>query len=118
MIQTLTDLPAGVVGVQLSGKVEADDYRSTLLPLIEQARQAGDIRMVVDISDFEGMTAGAMVQDAKAGFENIRNWKRLAIVSDSDAINHAISIFGWLMPGDIKTFSSADRASAVQWAAT
>jgi hypothetical protein len=37
MIKLLPDLPDGVIGVEASGHVEADDYREVLGPALERA---------------------------------------------------------------------------------
>jgi hypothetical protein len=37
MIKELTDLPAGVIGFETSGKLQAEDYRDVLLPALERA---------------------------------------------------------------------------------
>ena len=47
MIEQLTDLPAGVIGFAAKGKIEADDYRNTLMPAVEKAAADGEVRMVL-----------------------------------------------------------------------
>ena len=34
MIQMLDDMPAGVIGFEASGKLDADDYRKVILPAL------------------------------------------------------------------------------------
>ena len=47
MIMELTDLPAGIIGLEASGKLEAEDYRDVLLPAVERASAGGDVRMLL-----------------------------------------------------------------------
>ena len=61
MITELTDPPAGTIGFEASGKLAAEDYRDVLLPAVERASAAGDVRMVLVISSFDGLTAGAVL---------------------------------------------------------
>jgi hypothetical protein len=117
MIKQLTDLPAGVLGFEASGKLQADDYRDVLLPAITKAAQNGELRVVIVINDFDGMAAGALWQDMKMGVEHMRGWRRIALVTDIDWMVHATALFGWMTPGDVKTFPLAEKTAAITWAA-
>jgi len=44
MIQLLDDMPAGVIGFEASGKLEADDYRTVILPALVEAAESGEVR--------------------------------------------------------------------------
>ena len=39
---------------------------------------AGDVRFVIVMRDFDGMSGGAIWQDLKIGIEHLRSWKRIA----------------------------------------
>jgi SpoIIAA-like len=117
MITELTDLPAGVTGVEASGQLRAEDYRDVLLPIVERAAAAGDLRVLIVISDFDGLTAGALWEDLKMGVEHLRGWKRIALVTDIDWMTHAAALFGWMTPGELKDFPLAERDAAVAWVA-
>jgi len=116
MIEELTDLPTPLIGFELSGKLRAEDYRDVLLPAIEKAAQAGDVRIVLVIDGFGGMSPGAMWADLKMGFEHFRAWKRIALVTDVEWIVHMASLFGWMTPGELKHFAMTERGDAVSWA--
>jgi SpoIIAA-like len=118
MIKELTDLPGGVIGFETSGKLEAEDYRDVLLPAITKAEEQGDgVRCVIVFADFGGISAGAVWQDLKMGIEHFRGWKRIALVTDVEWMVHAIKLFGWMTPGEVKHFPLAERDAAVAWAA-
>jgi hypothetical protein len=116
MMQELADLPAGVIGFEATGKLRAEDYRDLLLPAIERAA-SGDLRIVIVISDFDGLTGGALWQDLKMGIEHMRGWKRIALVTDIDWMIHMTSMFGWMTPGEVKHFPVAERDAAISWVA-
>jgi hypothetical protein len=116
MITALTDLPDGVIGFEASGRLEAGDYRDVLLPAVEQAAADGDVRMVIVISDFDGLSAEAMWEDLKMGVQNLRAWKRTALVTDIDWMSNMIAIFGWMTPGEVKHFPLGERDAAIAWA--
>jgi stage II sporulation SpoAA-like protein len=117
MITELTDLPAGVIGFETSGKLRAEDYRDVLLPAIEDAAKAGDVRLVIVISSFDGMTPSALWQDLKMGVEHLRAWKRTAVVTDIGWVTHTTAMFGWMTPGQTRHFPLAERDAAIAWAA-
>jgi hypothetical protein len=74
LIKELTDLPSGVIGFETAGKLHAEDYRDVLLPAIERAAAEGDVRCLIVVDDFEGLSAGALWQDLRMGVEHLRVW--------------------------------------------
>jgi len=117
MMKELSDLPAGVIGFEASGKIRAEDYRDVLLPALERAAATGEVRFVIVMRDFDGMSGGAVWQDLKVGFEHLRAWKRIALVTDITWIRDMTSLFGWMTPGEVKTFRLAELPEAAGWAA-
>jgi hypothetical protein len=118
MMKQLTDLPDGVIGFEASGKLQAEDYRDVLLPAIEKAASKGDdIRIVIVIDQFDGITASALWQDLKMGVSHMRGWNRIALVTDIEWMVHMTAMFGWMTPGEVKHFPLAERADAITWAA-
>jgi hypothetical protein len=117
MITQLTDLPDGVIGFETSAKLRAEDYRDVLLPAIEHAAANGKLRVVIVITSFDGITPSALWQDLKMGTEHLRSWERIALVTDVDWMNHLMSVFGWMTPGQARHFALAERADAIEWAA-
>ena len=118
MIKELSDMPSGVIGFEASGKMRAEDYRDVVLPALERAAAAGEVRFVIVMPDFDGMSGGALWQDLKVGVEHFRAWKRIALVTDIEWMKHMTSLFGWMTPGEVKTFPLAQRDAAVEWAAS
>ena len=117
MIAELPDLPPGVIGFEVSGKLEAEDYRDVLLPGVERAASTGDVRVVVVISGFDGLSAGAMWEDLKMGIEHWAAWKRIALVTDIEWMRNMTAMFGWMTPGEVKHFPMSEQAAAIAWAA-
>ena len=117
MMQELSNLPAGVIGFEASGKIRAEDYRDVVLPAVERAAATGEVRFVIVMRDFDGMAGGAVWQDLKVGFEHLRAWKRIALVTDIAWMRDLTSLFGWMTPGEVKTFPLAQQDEAIAWAA-
>jgi hypothetical protein len=117
MIQQLSDLPAGVIGFEASGQIRAEDYRDVVLPALERAAATGEVRFVIVMRDFDGMSGGAVWQDLKVGIEHLRAWKRIALVTDIAWMRDLTGLFGWMTPGETRTFPLAQRDEAIEWAA-
>ena len=117
MLNEIRDLPPGVIGFEVSGKLETSDYRDILQPALQQAAAAGEVRIVVVIPEFEWFTAGAFWEDLKMGVEHWRAWKRIALVTDIAWMAQATKWFGWMTPGEVRQFSMAQRDDAIAWAA-
>jgi SpoIIAA-like len=119
LIEPLDNMPAGVLGFEAVGEVDADDYRNVLLPALERAiADHGKVRLVYVLGDrFEGYSASAALEDIKLGVRHLTAWERCALVSDIDWIRHLVSGFGWMMPGKFQVFRLADLEQAKAWAA-
>ena len=45
-------------------------------------------------------------------------WDRIAVVTDVDWIKHTIRIFSFLMPGDVRAFTTSEAIQARKWIAS
>jgi hypothetical protein len=61
--------------------------------------------------------AARLWQDLKVGVEHLRAWKRIAVVTDIEWVDHMIALFGWMTPGEVRHFPLAQRDEAIAWAA-
>jgi hypothetical protein len=123
MIETIEGLPDGVIGFRFSGHVTGDEYTSVLLPpLKERIERKEKIRLAVVIDeDFDRFEAGALWNDMKfglgGGLAHLSVWERMAMVSDAGWVKHAIGLFGWLVPGDVRVFAVSELDDAKAWLA-
>ena len=113
------DTGESVTDAQEAGKIEKSDYADVLEPAIDQLiADTGQVRFVYVLGDeFDGYSAGASWSDAKLGVEHATKWTRVAVVTDHDWARHVISMFGWMIPGKVKTFALAEEQQAIDWAA-
>jgi hypothetical protein len=118
MIKEMSGMPSGVIGFESSGKIRAEDYRDVVLPALERAAAAGEVRFVIVMRDFDGMSGGALWQDLKVGVEHFRAWNRIALVTDIEWMKQMTSLFGWMTPGEVKVFPLAQQDEAIEWAAS
>ena len=117
MIELMTDLPERVLGVKASGEVTADDYRTVLVPAIEeQLTKHQKVRLLYVIGEgFKGYTGGAAWEDAKVGMKHLTSFERVAVVTDVDWIENMIRAFGFAIPGEVRVFDDDDLEAAREW---
>jgi hypothetical protein len=115
MIEQLVDMPEGVIGFEASGKLHAEDYRDVLLPAVEAAAAQGELRVLLVITEFDGLTGGGLWQDLKMGVEHLRGWRRIALVTDIEWMTHLTAMFGWMTPGEVRHFRLSERDAATAW---
>jgi hypothetical protein len=117
MIKVLEDLPEGVVGLEASGKVTAEDYRDVMVPALSAALERGSARVLYVLTEHTTFTPGAAFADAKLGLGHFKGWERIAVVSDADWLENSIKAFGWMMPGEVRVFDDDDVDDAKRWLA-
>jgi len=117
MIKELSGLPEGVMGFEVTDKIQAEDYRDVMIPAIERAAASGEVRFVIVIPEYHGMSGGALWEDMKTGVEHFRKWKRIALVTDIEWMSNMLALFGWMTPGDAKHFPLSQREEAIAWVA-
>ena len=117
MLKRIDGLPGNVVGFEAVGKVEADDYREVLDPAVADAVEAeGSVRLLYVLgAEYDGYSAGAMWQDTKLGMSDRTAFERIAVVSDHERLTGALSHFGWMFPGELRTYSLDQLDEAKTW---
>ena len=121
MIENIEGMPAGTIGFRASGKLTRSDYRDVLEPVLREAAEAGSIRMLFELTDFDGLEPAAWWEDMKTGLGlglgHHSAWKKSAIVTDVDWVAKAFRLFAWMTPGEVKVYGSARRDEALAWVA-
>ena len=119
MITLLQDLPENVIGFVASGHVSASDYEAILIPTIKAALdQHGKVRILYQLADdFDGFTLGGMWDDTKVGLGHLASWEKIAVVTDTSWVAHAVGMFRFVMPCPIQVFGLNELSQAKVWAA-
>jgi hypothetical protein len=118
MLKRIEGLPDGVIGFEAEGEIRSSDYDDILMPAVREVSGRGEqVRIVLVFQRWDGMSSSAVWQDLKMGLDNLRRWKRIALVTDLDWMITVTSLFGWMTPGELKRFPLAERDRAIAWAA-
>ena len=117
MIEVLKEFPDNVAAFVCHGHVTKDDYESVLIPDVEDRLKRHDkVRVYYEVAgDFDGIDPGAAWEDTKLGLSHLFGWERFAVVTDVDWIHHAVKFFGFVMPGQMRTFPAAEASEARRW---
>lgn len=117
MIEVMTDLPDRVLGVKASGEVTANDYKTVLVPAIEEKlTQHKKARLLYVLGDeFRGYSGGAAWEDAKVGMRHLTSFERVAVVTDVDWIEKMVKAFGFAIPGEVRVFDDDELEDARRW---
>jgi len=117
MIEVMTDLPERVLGLKAIGEVSADDYKTVLVPAIEEKlTKHKKARLLYVLGDeFDGYTGGAAWEDAKVGMKHLTSFERVAVVTDVDWIEKIVKAFGFALPGEVRVFDEDDLDEARIW---
>jgi hypothetical protein len=116
MIEKLTDLPAGILGLRVEGKITSEDYHKVVGPLVEEAmRNRQGIRAIVEFDSFGGMTPAALWTDVRLGVRALRHWTGCALLTDLRWARRATRFAAFFAPFPVDVFGRAERLAAIAW---
>lgn len=117
MIERLAGFPDNVLAFVCHDHVTQQDYESVLVPAVERALAGHDkVRLYYETaSDFAGIAPSAVWEDIKVGMSHLSRWERFAVVTDVEWIRHTMGLFSFLMPGEMRVFTSTEAEQAKAW---
>ena len=120
MIQLLKDLPQNIVGFRAFGNVTEQDYKSVIIPAVEDLvikKNAINCLLLLD-TDVATIKFGTWFMDALLRLPKIAKWHHFAIISDSEAVKRFRHLFKFFTRGELKFFPKVEQEKAIQWAAS
>lgn len=104
-----------IVQVILSGKLRNESF-THIVPAIDSLIGAyGRVRLLFDLSRFEGWTPGASWQDLLIRFENYSHVERLAIVGDKKWSEIIAELAGEFTDCDLRNSGDLSLEEAMAW---
>ena len=112
----LTERQGGaLLQVRLSGKLVKDDY-AHFVPAVERLVKAhGKIRLLVDMHDFHGWTAGAAWEDVKFDAKHFTDIECLALVGETKWERGMATFCKPFTSATIRYFDRAKSNEASAW---
>jgi hypothetical protein len=119
MIEIMKGFPDNVLAIIAKGRVSRKDYRDVLIPAAEDSlKRNAKLRLYYELgAEFTGIDLGAEWEDLKIGVEHLTRWERMAVVTDVAWIRHVVGAFRFVMPGELRTFPTAQASEARRWIA-
>jgi hypothetical protein len=103
--------------VHLTGKLVTEDYE-TLVPAVERlVKQHGKMRLLVEMRDFHGWTAGALWEDTKFALHHFRDIERLAIVGEAKWEKGMATFCKPFTTAEVRYFDHTQADEARAWVA-
>jgi hypothetical protein len=104
-----------VVTLAIKKKLDKEDY-DRFVPMIErQIENGAPIRLLVELHDFEGWTAGALWEDTKFAARHSNDIERLAVVGESRWHQGGRLFFKPFTAAEVRYFDRRDIDRARIW---
>lgn len=112
----LNEEPSGtVVTLVFKDTLKKEDY-DHFVPQIEKIMESRDkINLLIILKDFNGLTAGALWEDAKFGIRHFDDIQRLAIVGDTAWQKAMLSFVKPFTRAEVKYFNLSSLEQAENW---
>ena len=115
MLKILPQSTNKILAIKISGTLTHEDYES-FIPLLDAKIHEGEhIYMLVDITEFESMTAHAVLDDFFASVKYWPNFEAVAVVGNKAWEKILTRIGNFLSPADAKYFEAHEMPQAWAW---
>jgi hypothetical protein len=117
MIERMTDLPEGTVGLTFSGRVSGQDYDTVLIPALERAIEENDrVKALFCFGEeFRGYELAAAWDDTLMALRHWRGFSRIAVVAGQPWLRTAVRAMGVLLPCPVRLFDASQLQEARLW---
>lgn len=115
--EPMEGFPLDVVAIRARGIITDQDYRDMLVPLVEEKLKLHErlkLLFVLD-GDFDSYSAAAAWDDARFGLSHLRDFSKIALVTDISWVRHGVRMFAPLMNADVRVFDVAELKDATSW---
>ena len=101
--------------VRLTGKLTREFYEEFAPAIETQIEVAGKLRLLVELHDFHGWTAGALWEDMKFDAKHWRDIERLAIVGESRWEQGMATFCKPFTTAKVRYFDHTELEAAREW---
>jgi hypothetical protein len=114
MVLQIQKAEGQVLEIDVSGKLKQADYANFVTEAEQRLRQYGKIRLLVEMHDFHGWSAGALWEDVKFDVKHFNDIERIAVVGETTWHEWMTKLFGPFTAAEVLYFEphQADQARA------
>ena len=107
-----------VLEVRLTGKLTREFYEQFVPEVERQIQQFGKLRILLELHEFHGWTAGALWEDIKFDLKHCKDIERLAIVGDKKWQKGMAAFCKPFTAATVKYFDHSKLEAARRWLET
>ena len=118
MFKLIENLPPDVTGIEATGMVTHEDYKTVVIPKVEAMIAKGPVKLLFVAGEgFEGYELEALWDDAAFGVKHWHDFSRVAVVADQAWLRASVTMFRPFFPCEVRLFKLGDLAEANSWIA-
>ncbi len=106
---------AQAVEISLSGRVSTAEFHRVAEKLEAFIARHGQVRVLEQIKDFEGMDAAALWHDVKFSFRHLKDFSRIAVVANPEIHNFWSNLVSPFMQCEVEHFAPDQINEARDW---
>ncbi len=115
MYNILPQSEGNIIGIQVKGRMRAQDYE-TLLPYIENMiAQHGSIRVLSDLRDYKGVEFRAILKTLPYAFKYRSKVEKKAVVTDEQWVYTWTKLLAPFFKTEIRCFPNSAIDQAWKW---
>lgn len=104
-----------IVTLIFKDRLEKEDYEA-LVPQLEKIMESNNkIRILIELIDFKGWTAGALWEDTKFSATHFNDIERLAVVGDKGWEKTITTFIKPFTGASVRYFDVSEKDEAQQW---
>jgi hypothetical protein len=104
-----------VISLRLSERLHTADYAAIVPEIERQIARHGKVRMLLEMHNFRGWTAGALWEDAKFDIKHSPHVERLAMVGAKSWLKGVTKFCEPFTTAEIRFFEPHEREEARRW---
>lgn len=101
--------------ITVTGKLHKEDYELFVPEIERRIAEHGKLRIMLEMVDFHGWTAGALWEDTKFDMKHFKDIERLALVGDKKWQKGMAVFCKPFTTAKVQYFDHAERDEAEQW---
>ena len=114
-IQVTAEQSGKILIIRVMGKLQKEDYEAFIPQIEKLIEEHGKLRVLFDMHDFHGWSAGALWEDVKFDLKHFKDIERLAIVGESKW-QHGMAVFCKpFTTAEIRYFDRSEFDKARKW---
>jgi hypothetical protein len=115
MITILPETAGNLVAIRMSGVLVRSDYNEFLTLTKQKVAEFEDIRLFIEIENFQEITVQSLWEEIKFEFKYFNNIDKLAIIGEKDWQRRAASVITAITTAQVRYFDKSEREYALTW---